>query len=386
MRAMMLDRSQEQGKAVNFDLSEDEEMLKALAERFVSDRYDSERRRAYRAEESGFSSRNWAMLAELGLIPALFDAKDGGLGLDANGIATIFEALGKGLVVEPLLDNGLLAGRLLAACADSEPARALAAQVVAGSRRVALAHAEQGGRGGRLWVETTARRNGSGTKLNGEKPFVVAGTGADAYLVTARLNGEPGTPDGVGLFLVPADSAGIEMRSWRMADGGAAVALTLRNVNVKAEHHLGEIGEMLEAVEILASLARSAEALGIMQRLFDETLEYLRTREQFGVKLGSFQALQHRMATQYAVLAQARGLLDLAIVSEGKPEFAQAVAGARAFIAPASLTLGHEAIQMHGGMGVTDELAIGHGHKRLFVLSRWPDDPDAAIDRFAGID
>lgn len=382
---MMLDPDREQDAKVNFDLSEDEEMLKALVERFVVDRYDIDRRRAYRAEASGFSSQNWSMLAELGVIPALFDAQDGGLGLDANGIATIFEAVGKGLVVEPLLDSALVAGRLLAACASSEPARAVAADVVSGTRRVALAHAEVAARGNPCWVETKAARNGIGTRLSGAKPFVASGIGVDAYLVTARLEGAPNAPGGIGLFLVSDDSPGLSRQEWRMADGAAAVSLTLDDVIVEADHHLGEIGTTLVEVEALASLARSAEALGIMQRMFDETVEYLRTREQFGVRLGSFQALQHRMAAQYAVLAQCRGLLDLAIVSHGKPGFAQAVAGARAFIAPASVDLGHEMIQMHGGMGVTDELAIGHGHKRLLVLSRWPDDPDMALDRFAGI-
>ncbi len=381
----MLEQSGKQGLPVNFDLSEDEEMLKALTERFVADRYDVERRRSYRAEGAGFSARNWTMLAELGLIPALFDARDGGLGLDANGIATIFEALGKGLVVEPLLDSALIAGRLLAACAQSDPARALVKDVVAGTRRVALAHAETGARNNPRWVETTADRNGVGTKLNGAKPFVVAGIDVDAYLVTARLGGAAGAADGIGLYLVPADSAGLERQEWRMADGAAALALTLRDVIVETDLHLGEIGDRLEEVEALASLARSAEALGIMQRLFDETIEFLRTREQFGVKLGSFQVLQHRMAAQYAAIAQARGLLDLAIVSHDKPDFAHNVAGARAFIAPQSVALGHEMIQMHGGMGVTDDLSIGHGHKRLFVLSRWPDNPDGALDRYAGI-
>lgn len=141
----------------------------------------------------------------------------------------------------------------------------------------------------------------------------------------------------------------------------------------------------LAEVETLASLARSAEAIGIMQRLFDDTLEYLRTRKQFGTPLGSFQAIQHRMAAQYAALEQARALLNLAIVSQASAGFAAAVQGLRAFVGPAGIALGHEMIQFHGGMGVTDDLLIGHGHKRLLVLSRWPDTPEVALDRFAGV-
>lgn len=371
--------------ALNFDLTEDEEMLKALAERFVVDHYDMERRRAYLENAHGFSARNWALLGELGLLAAPFDPENGGLGLDATGIATVFEALGRGLVMEPLVENVLLAGRLLAATAPD----ALAAQwlpgLMDGTRRVALAHEESRGRPGRLWVECQAHGNGSGLRLTGAKPYVVAGAGVDGYIVSARSAGAPADAQGLGLYLVPADAPGLSRKHWRMADGSMAVSLRLDGVAVEPGHALsGGAADVVEA-EVLASLARSAEALGIMERIFAETLEYLRTREQFGSRLASFQAIQHRMVAQYAVIEQARALLNLAQVSWGKDDFATAVAGARAYIAPASITLGHEMIQFHGGMGVTDELSIGHGHKRLLVLSRWPDDPDIALDRFAGV-
>ena len=167
-----------------------------------------------------------------------------------------------------------------------------------------------------------------------------------------------------------------------MVDGSLAVSLDLASVPAT---RLG--GSLADVAEVggLASLARSAEALGVMQSLFDATLDYLRTRQQFGTSLGSFQAIQHRMAAQYAAIEQGRALLDLAIVSQGSDGFAAAVNGLRAFVAPASVELGHEMIQFHGGMGVTDELFIGHGHKRLLMLSRWPDDGVAALDRFAGV-
>jgi alkylation response protein AidB-like acyl-CoA dehydrogenase len=171
-----------------------------------------------------------------------------------------------------------------------------------------------------------------------------------------------------------------------MADGSMAVSLTLDGVLAGPDTRLGGGAAQIADVEVLASLARSAEALGIMERIFAETLDYLRIREQFGKPLSSFQALQHRMVAQYAAIEQSRALLNLALVSWGKPDFAAAVAGARAFIAPASIELGHEMIQLHGGMGVSDELSIGHAHKRLLVLSRWPDDPEAALDRFAGVE
>lgn len=370
---------------MNFDLGEDEEMLKALAERFVEDHYDLDRRRAYQAEPAGFSRAMWNLLSELGLVAAPFSMDNGGLSFDAIEIATVFEALGKGLVVEPLIENVLVAGRLLERTASADVAAAWLPGLIDGTRRVALAHAEAGTRGGHTWVETTAKAAGDGFLLNGSKLCVPAGAGVDGYIVSARVSGAPQDHEGVALFLVPAATAGLEVTPWRMADGSVAVSLELGGVAVDAGGRLsGGVAEIAEN-EQCASLARSAEALGIMERLFEATLDYLRTRHQFGAPIGNFQAIQHRMAAQYAVIEQARALLNLAIVSAGSDRFASAVYGLRAFIAPAAVELGHEMIQFHGGMGVTDELFIGSGHKRLLAISRWPDDPEVALDRFAKV-
>lgn len=370
---------------MNFDLTEDEEMLKALAERFVGDRYDMERRGAYQAESNGFSAANWALLGELGMIAAPVAAEDGGAGLDATAIATVFEALGRGLVVEPLIENVVLATRLFASAA-TEPLRSQwLPRLLSGEARIALAHGEAAGRPGRLWIETRASAGPGTVRLKGAKAYVPAGGGVDAYIVSARLSGTPGEAHGISLFFIPADAEGFACETWRMADGNVAVSLTLDDVAAEPGFSPADGVARIEAADTLASLARSAEALGIMERMFAETQDYLRTREQFGVKLGSFQALQHRMVMQYAAIEQSRALMNLAIVSWETDDFEKAVAGLRAFLAPASVALGHEMIQFHGGMGVTDELSIGHAHKRLLVLSRWPDEPEAALDRFAGI-
>ncbi len=374
---------------MNFDLSEDEELLKALAERFVSDHCDLDRRRAAQASEHGFLPENWALLGELGLIAAPFAPDDGGMGLDSSGLATVFEALGRGLVVEPLIENGLVGGGLFAACARGSLRDEWLSDVVSGVRRIALAHAEAGGRSARLWVETRSHGDGSGGSIDGSKPYVPAGHGADGYIVSARSHGAPDEVEGLGLYFVSANAAGLTHTPWRMADGSRAVSLDLSGVCFERDHRLdtSTAGAFaaIEFAQLRANLARAAEALGIMERIFADTLDYLRTREQFGTPLGSFQAIQHRMALQYAALEQSRALLNLAQVSEGGPDFASSVDGARAFISRMSIALGHEMIQFHGGMGVTDELAIGHAHKRLLVLSRWPDDPEVALDRFAGV-
>ncbi len=370
---------------MNLNLSEDEKMLQALAERFVQDHYDIDKRRAYLAEPNGYSPKLWSLLSDLGLIPALFTEADGGGDLDATGIAVIFEAMGRGLAVEPLAENVLLAGRLFAATADAALRDKLLSQFVDGAQRVALAHAEAKGRGGQLWVETKVETKGADHILTGEKAYVPAGAGADYFIVSARAGQSPDSPSGVSLYLVPAKSPGLTITPWRMVDGAAAASLKLDQVKVGAAHKLGGGVEAMAQAQTLANLARAAEALGIMERIFAETSDYLRTREQFGAKLSSFQALQHRMVANYLAIEQARALVNLALVSWNTPEFDKAVAGARAFISEASIALGHDMMQFHGGMGVTDELLIGQGHKRLLVLSRWPDDPGVALDRFAGI-
>lgn len=368
---------------MNFALSENEEMLKALAERFVLDRYDLDRRRTYQQAATGFSQENWRLLGELGLLAAPLPQSCGGLDIDGTSLAVLCEALGHGLVVEPVIENVVLAARLLAGAGATDAAAPVLAGVATGETRVAVAHAEVGGRGGRPWVETAARRESGGWVITGKKSCVPAGAGVRAYIVSARTVGQPGDAAGVGLWLVPADAPGLVAQPWRTIDGGMAVSLDLCGVCLDAAACLpGGVAE-LGAAQAVAQLARGAEALGIMERMLAETAEYLRTREQFGTKLSGFQALQHRMVAQYAIKEQARGLLNRAVVAWECSGFQQAAAGLAAYVAKVVVGFGHEMIQFHGGMGVTDELAIGHAHKRLAMLSRWPHSPDVALDLYA---
>ena len=325
-------------------------------------------------------------LEELGLLAAPLPENCGGLGLDGTNIAVLCEALGQGLVVEPLTENVILAGRLLAdTVTDAPEAAELLDGVATGETRVALAHAEAGGRGGLLWVETAAKATGDGWCLDGAKACVPCGAGVSAYIVSARIEGAPQDRSGLGLWLVPTETPGLVQHNWRLVDGSVAVSLELRNVTVAAGMRLGGALVELEATQAVAQLARAAEALGIMDRMLAETTEYLRTREQFGSRLASFQAIQHRMVAQYAVREQARGLLNRAIVSWATGEFERAVAAVTAYIASTALTFGHEMIQFHGGMGVTEELAIGHAHKRLMMLTRWPLSPEVAMEQYASL-
>ena len=199
--------------------------------------------------------------------------------------------------------------------------------------------------------------------------------------------GGPRDADGVVWFLAAPDAPGVETVTYRLIDGSPAAALTFTNAKLPDEARLDGSLADLEDIEARASIAETAEAVGVMDTLFNATLEYLKTRKQFGQPLGSFQALQHRMVAQYAKLEQSRSLLFAAVMANpaNRKEWLKAIAGARAFVADAALALGHEAIQLHGGMGVSDELMIGAAHKRLVKFSRYPIDAAAALDRFAGV-
>jgi len=372
----MITNAVEGSFCVNFELTEDEEMLKALVERFVIDHYGQESR------STGFSATNWSTLAELGLIAALFPEDAGGLGVAPTAIATIFEALGRGLTREPLIESIMVAGRLFAAHAPAALRDEWLERLMTGTRRIALAHQEAGSHGDNREIETRAAFSEGIYRLSGAKPYCFAGDGADGFVVSARIENAPGQKGSTELFFVRRDACGLVCRPWRLADSIMAASLTLENTpGVLIPGGLA----VLHDTDVLASLAQSAEMLGIMERLFADTLDYLRTRQQFGQPLGTFQAIQHRMVEQYLVVEQGRALLNLALVSREPDEFVRNVHGVRAYFAEGALPFGHEMIQFHGGMGIMDELAVASGHKRLLVLSRWPEPALETLDRYAAM-
>jgi alkylation response protein AidB-like acyl-CoA dehydrogenase len=366
---------------VDFDLNEQQIMIRDLAVRFAGGRYDLLARARYRQEPEGFSRENWGMLAELGLLALPFDAENGGFGGGAVELITVMEEFGRALVTEPYLSDLLLGGKLLAATADSELRDAWLPRIIAGEARIALAHAEHAGRFNQTYVKTSASPRNGGVELSGTKTFVLAGGGADAYIVTARESGAPDSTDGLTLWLVAADAPGLDRHAYRLTDGSIACELRLHGVTQATRLDGG--GAALLAAFDEARLAACAEMVGIMAMLFDATLEHVRTRKQFGVPIGSFQAIQHRMADLYLSLEQSRSqLLRAALLhSEGEPRTA-AIAGAKSFIAASAVELGEECTQFHGGMGVTDELVIGHGHKRILLLASLLGDPESELMRY----
>jgi alkylation response protein AidB-like acyl-CoA dehydrogenase len=368
---------------MNFDLTEDQAMLKAAVERFVTDSYggDLEARRAARITPAGFSAAHWARLAETGVLAMAVSADNGGLGSGRVELILAMEAIGRGLVAEPVLDVAIVAARLLSTAANAAQQDAVLAPLMAGEKVVVIAHAEREARYNLCHVGTLAKPRGDGFVLDGAKTSVLAGGPADTLIVSARHDADVRDATGISFWLVAADAPGVDRRPYRLADGSVAAEISLRGVAVTAADRLEGGLEKLHPVVATARLAAAAEMLGLMTLLFDATLAYVKTRTQFGQPLGSFQVIQHRMTDAYVLVDQARSQVMRAALA---PEtgFAAAAAGAKAFVGDAALTVAHTAVQMHGGMGITDELAIGHALKRIRVLALTFGDAAAALDDY----
>ena len=343
---------------MSFDLTDDQALFRATVERFVGTG-DVEARRRARAQAGGMDRARWAELAELGLLALPAAESAGGLGGDPIDCAVVAEALGHGAAPEPWLEGAYLPLRTLAAAGADE----LAGTIARGETQLALAFAEPQGR---YRLDPVATRATAG-RITGTKTFVLAGEAAGAFLVTAREE------DGAGLYLV--QTGAVERRGYPVVDGGRAVELELHDAPAA---RVGGIDAFHRAVAETRVIA-AAEMLGLAQRLFDDTLAYVRQREQFGQPLGRFQVIQHRLVDCYAMLDLMRSALWRALAD---PDPARG-AGAKAFIAERALHIGHEAIQLHGGMGVTDELIVGHAHKRVMLLAKLFGDPARDLATFA---
>lgn len=352
---------------MNFDLDENQALFKATVERFAGSG-DAGTYRAARALPQGIDPARWQALAALGLLGLPAAESHGGIGGSILDCTVVAEAMGRGMVPEPWLEAAYLPLRLLD---RSSVAAGLSASIASGTERVAVAFAEPGRRfGTEPKCVRAARRNGAWT-LAGTKSFVLAGDGAATYLVTAA------TDEGAVLLEVPAALG--QARGYRLVDGSRAVELTFYDAIVETPVHCDGASIAIAISE--TRLMAAAEMLGLAQKLFDETLIYVRERRQFGQPIGRFQSIQHRLVDAYALLEQMRSLLwRTAMASLGDGSAAR---GAKAFIADAALHIGHEAIQLHGGMGVSDDLAVGHAHKRIVLLSKLFGDPAEDLLAFA---
>lgn len=370
---------------MNLSLSEEQLLLKNLVERFVEQNGKLDSRGhslPLRASADG-----WRQMADLGLLALPFPERDGGLGGGLVELTTVMEGLGRGLLGEPMLSGLLVAGSLLDHAGTEAQRNQWLPRIMSGQSHLALAHFEHEARFDLSHVRTTATRSADGIRLNGIKTFVIADEVVDAFILSGRENGDAGDAEGIGFFIVPFDAVGLERRRYRLVDGSSAFELRLHDVSVPPSAALARSFDAFSRVVETATLAASAEMLGIMNLLFDATLDYVRTRKQFGVPIGRFQALQHRMADLYVGLEQSRSMVQRASLTDRSDRRAWllAVKGAKAYVSEAAIKLGHEAIQLHGGMGTTDELVIGHGHKRLLLLSMLFGDAESMLQDYARI-
>jgi hypothetical protein len=369
---------------VNFDLTEDQSLLKAMVERWLGERYgqDLEARRRLRRAPGGFDPAGWQALADMGLLAMPFAEADCGLGGGPVEIIVAAEAFGRALAVEPFTECLAGGGTMLAAAAPEPRRAALLEPLLTGAAIVAPALTEPGGRYALAPRETRARRAGDGWLLSGAKTAVWQGMAATHLLVPAALEGDAG----IGLFLLDVKAEGVSRRPWRAADGQLACELTLHEVAPGADVLLEGAPAMaaIEAGVARAWLAASAEMLGVATLLFEATLDYVKTRVQFGRPIGQFQVIQHRLTDAYVAVEQARSMVYRAALAPAGDE-RRAVAGAKAFVSEACRQVAHEAVQFHGGMGVTDELLVGHGLKRIQLLSRLWGDPDVAASTYAAL-
>jgi alkylation response protein AidB-like acyl-CoA dehydrogenase len=349
---------------MNFDLDESQVQFRALVERFSQDIGVPERHRA-RAMDGGFDRARWGQMAELGLIALAASEADGGIGGSATDCMVVAQALGAAQTVEPWLECGFLSVRLL----EGTP---MAAQVANGERVAAFAFAEAGRHFALDAVRMRARKADDGYILSGEKQFVLHGAVADLFIVSANFDGA------TLLFTVPRNAAGVDIRSYPIVDGSFASILTLHGVAAEplpGEHRLSKA---LEDSRLMAA----AEMVGIAQRLFDDTLAYVKTREQFGQPLGRFQVIQHNMVGAYEKVELMQSALYRVLLADDASR-AREIRGLKAFVGEAAIWVAHLAVQMHGGMGTTDELGIGHGLKRIILLSKLFGDPASDLAAYA---
>lgn len=376
---------------MNFEFSDDQRQLHDVVERYLTEQYGFERYQSIKKSAAGWDPTVWRGLADLGVLAITVPAAQGGLGFGPLETLAMMGDCGRSLLLEPVLASAVIATAVLRAFADETPAAELLAVMGTGEKIAALAHFESGARFESQWVTTRARRSGDGYRLDGHKGVVMHAGAADTLLVSARTGGEAGDADGVSLFLVPRAARGVVLDAYPTVDGQRAADVYLQGVEVPASSRLGTEGKALAAIEAgldIGLAALCADAVGVMQALVDATVEYVRQRQQFGQPIGRFQALQHRIADMLIQLEQARSMSYLAALrctDEDVGERRRALSAAKAVIGQAGRFVGQQAVQLHGGMGMTDELRVSHWFKRLTAAQLMFGDSDTHLQRYAAL-
>ncbi|CAN5439948.1 pimeloyl-CoA dehydrogenase small subunit [soil metagenome] len=372
---------------MDFDLSEEQRLLKDSVDGLLADSYDFDQRKKYAKEKGGWSKTVWNKLAEQGLLGLPFTEEDGGFGAGAVETALVMESLGKALVLEPYLATVVLGGGFLRHGASAEQKAAHIPSIIDGSKTLAFAQLEKNSRYDLADVTTTAKKKGAGWVIDGEKFVVLHGETADTLVVSARTKGSQRDRSGIGVFLVPANAKGVIVKGYPTQDGMRAADIRFEGVEVGADAAIGDPENGLPLIERVvdeARIAMCAEAVGAMDESLKSTVEYLKTRKQFGVAIGQFQSLQHRAADMFVALEQARSMSIFATMAsdfEDAKERSKAVAAAKVQIGKSLKFVGQQSIQLHGGVGMTMELKIGHYFKRLTMIESTFGDTDYHLRR-----
>ncbi len=356
---------------MDFSLNSDQLMLQQSLQRVLERTYEFDQRKRYLSESKGYSREVWRQFADNGLLALPFSADDGGIGGGAVEVMLTMELLGRFLVLEPYLSTVILAGGCLRLGASPAQRARWLPSLIEGRETFAFAHVERGARYNLAQVHTRAQRLGDSWRIDGRKDFVINGDSADKYIVSARTTGQPHDRDGISLFAVNA--ASLKRRGYRTQDGTRAGDLVLDDVRVEEQDRLGQLNGALALIETVVDLgiaALTAEALGVMSRAHELTVDYLKVRKQFGITIGSFQALQHRAVDMLVSIEQARSMVMYATMMSDTSDVARhhAISAAKAYVGRAGVFIGEQAIQLHGGIGVTEECAVGHYYRRLTMI------------------
>jgi pimeloyl-CoA dehydrogenase small subunit len=371
---------------MDFDLSEEQRLLQESVGKLIADAYDFEKRKLYGKEPTGYSEARWAQFAEMGLLGLPFPEPLGGSGGTSVETMIVMEAFGRGLVLEPYLATVILGGGLLRLAGSAAQQQELIPAVANGKQRLAFAYAERQARYDLTNVATSARQTSSGYVLSGEKGVVLHGDTADRLVVLARTAGGQREAAGLSLFLVDPNTAGVQRRGYPTQDGLRAADITFRDVKLGADALVGPKDQAWPVVERVidqAIAAVGAEAVGVMSAMHELTVEYLKTRKQFGVPIGSFQALQHRAVDMLVSLEQARSMVYLATMmtdSEDAAERRRTISAAKVQIGRSARFVGQQAVQLHGGIGMTMEYKVGHYFKRASMIDTLFGDADHHLE------
>ena len=372
---------------MNFELSDEQKMIQQSVERFVQDNYDLNTRISLSSDNLGYSNDYWKSMAELGWLGLPFDESDGGFGGNQIDVLVIMEQFGKGLVLEPYLASVVMGGGALKKGGTESLKKEILPGLVDGTKQLSFAYAEQQSRFDLEDVITSARKEKDTFILNGQKSMVLNAETAGHIVIAARTSGGQIDENGITLFLVDANSEGLSMDNFPTVDGLRASEITLKNVSVNADRVVGNVDggfEILQSVANDAILALSAEAVGAMEVLYKDTVEYTQQREQFDHPMSEFQVLQHRMVDMFMEYEQCKSMLYRATMeSVQDPKAAQrTIHGLKHLIGKSGLFVGENAVQLHGGMGVTEELRIGHFFKRLLVIDSMFGNADHHLQKF----